>query len=313
MPLEYPTTDCSGKTVIVTGSNIGIGLEAARHFVRLNAEKVILACRDAAKGNEAKNDIELSERKIGVVEVWHVDLSSFDSVIEFCERAKKLNRLDIVIENAGVATGVYESCEGYERQITVNVISTFLMALLLLPTLRRTATQFNVLPHLVIVSSDAHYYAAFKQRTEPSVFEALRGGDDPTDRYPVTKLLEILIVRELAVEMDKTGAPKVILNALSPGFCRTGLYRNVPFPLSTFFTVATLAVGRTSEMGSRNLFKAATAGEESHGNYIVDCSLGNVSSFVRSKEGEETQKRVFKELLFILEKIKPGVVENIWH
>lgn len=279
----------------------------------MNAEKVVLACRDVAKGDVAKNDIELSERKVGVVEVWHVDLGSFDSVIGFCERAKKLNRLDILIENAGLATPVYETFEGYESTLTVNVISTFLMALLLLPILRRTTTQFNVLPHLVIVSSDAHYYAAFKQHTAPSVFEALRGNDDFGDRYPVTKLLEILVVRELAAEMDKTGAPKVILNTLNPGFCRTGLYRHMPFPLSVFFTIATFAVGRTSEMGSRNLVKAATMGEESHGNYIVDCSLGKLSSFVRSKEGEEAQKKVFQELLLILEKIKPGVVEHIWH
>lgn len=49
--------------------------------------------------------------------------------------------------------------EGYESTITVNVISTFLMALLLLPTLKRTATKFNVQPKLVIVSSDAHFMA----------------------------------------------------------------------------------------------------------------------------------------------------------
>ncbi len=314
MPLEYPTADCSGKIVIVTGANVGLGLEAARHFDRLNAERVILACRDVVKGETAKNDIELSERRVGVAEVWHLDLGSFDSVIGFCERAEnELSRLDIVVENAGLATGVYDTYEGYERQVTVNVISTFLMALLLLPTLRRTTTRFNVLPHLVIVSSDAHYYAAFPQRAAPSVFEALRGGDGMGDRYSVTKLLQIFVVRELSAEMDKTGAPKVVLNTLSPGFCRSDLYRHAPFPLSIIFSVATFALGRTSEMGARNLVKAAVGGEESHGKYIVDCSLASVSSFVRSKEGEEAQKKVFKELLFILENIKPGVVENIWH
>ncbi|RYP12644.1 hypothetical protein DL767_011179 [Monosporascus sp. MG133] len=275
LPLEYPTADCSGKSVIVTGANVGLGLEAARHFVRLNAERVILGCRDLGKAEEAKNEIELSERRVGVVEVWHLDLGSFDSVIEFCERAKKLDRLDVVIENAGLATRTYESYEGHERQITVNVISTFLMALLLLPSLRRTTTQFNTLPHLVIVSSDAHYYASFEERTAPSIFEALKSGDNMMDRYNTSKLLEILIVRELAREMEKTGAPKVVLNTACPGFCRTSLYRDVPFPLWLAVPIALLLLGRTSEMGSRTLVKAAVADEETHGKHIVDCSVGN--------------------------------------
>lgn len=275
---------------------------------------MILACRDTAKGQAAKNNIELSERRLGVVEVWALDLGSFDSVIEFCERAEKLDRLDVVVENAGVATRTAaEVCEGNERQVTVNVLSTFLVALLLLPAMRRTTTLFNTLPHLVIVSSDAHYYAAFPERTAPSIFEALRNADRPLDRYSVTKLLEVLVVRELAAEMDKAGAPKVVVNALTPGFCRTDLYRHTPFPLNLLFWVATLVLGRTSEMGSRNLVKAAAFGEESHGQYIGNCKLAPVSSFVRSEEGGEVQKKVFKELLFILEKAKPGVVENIWH
>ena len=313
IPLEYPATDFSGKYVIVTGANGGLGLEAARHFVRLNAARVILGCRDVAKGEAAKNDIELSERRLGVVEVWGVDLASFDSVAEFCARADKLERLDVLVENAGVATGVYEVCEGYERQVTVNVLSTFLITLQLLPTLRRTTTRFNTLPHIVVVASDAHYYTAFPQRDAPSVFEALRGNDQPTDRYNVTKLLQVLVVRELAAEMDKAGAPRVVLNALTPGLCRTDLFREVPFPVNLLFAVGLLAIGRTPEMGSRNILKAATAGEETHGNYIGDCALVPVSSFVRSPEGEEAQKKVFKELLFILEKARPGVVENIWH
>ena len=89
-----------------------------------------------------------------------MDLTSFDSVKRFCARAQSLLRWDIVIENAGIATGKFELFEGYESTITVNVISTFLMALLLLPKLRETATKFNITPHLTIVSSDAHQMLA---------------------------------------------------------------------------------------------------------------------------------------------------------
>lgn len=90
------------------------------------------------------------------VEVWELDLGSYESVKEFCARAQKLDRLDAVVENAGVAIPTYEELEGMESTITVNVISTFLMALLLLPKLRADAVKYNMVPRLTIVASDAH-------------------------------------------------------------------------------------------------------------------------------------------------------------
>ncbi len=131
-------------------------MEAARHFVRLGASKVIIGCRSVEKGEVAKKDIEEGTKRIGVVEIWQVDLSSYENVKQFCNRAQKLERLDIVTENAGLATPKYEEVEGMESTITVNVISTFLMALLLLPKLRADAIKFNTLPRLTIVASDAH-------------------------------------------------------------------------------------------------------------------------------------------------------------
>lgn len=154
--LPYPKGDFGAQTIIVTGANCGLGLEVARHFVRLKAAKVILACRSMQKGEAAKTDIEKSTGIKNVVEVWEVDLASFSSVKLFCAKAQNLSRLDIVIANAGIATGRFELFEGYESTITVNVISTFLMALSLLPKLQETAMKFNVIPHLTIVSSDAH-------------------------------------------------------------------------------------------------------------------------------------------------------------
>lgn len=163
----------TGQTVIVTGANVGLGLEAARHFVRLDAAKVILACRDTEKGERAKAEIERSTARSGIVEMWPLDLCSFESVRQFCRRADQLPRLDVVVENAAVAMvgpqGVL--AEGYESTVTVNVVSTFLMALLLLPTLRRTATTFNIHPNLVIVSSDAHFVV----RSCPSSLESRHG------------------------------------------------------------------------------------------------------------------------------------------
>lgn len=158
--LPYPVTDYANKTVIITGANVGLGKEAARHFCRLGADKVVLACRDLEKGQEARADIETSTRRKSVVDVWQVDLGSFQSVQDFCHRAEtELERVDIVIENAGVAIGTYVQVDGgFESSIGINVVSTFLMVFLLLPTLRKTAMKFNVEPRLVVVSSDAHMF-----------------------------------------------------------------------------------------------------------------------------------------------------------
>lgn len=158
--VPYPNHAFTGQTIVVTGGNVGLGLEAARHFVRLGAAKVILACRSSERGDKAKADIlRTTGRPDNVVEVWPLDLTSFDSVKEFCRRVDALDRVDAVVENASVAMVAPEGtlAEGYECTITVNVISTFLMALLLLPTLRKTAAKLNTQPRLTIVSSDAHF------------------------------------------------------------------------------------------------------------------------------------------------------------
>jgi retinol dehydrogenase 12 len=146
----------------VTGANAGLGREAARHFARLGASRVILGCRDLDKGREAARDIEESTSRTGVADVWQLDLGSFESVAGFCRRAgTELDRLDVVVENAGVAIGTYVECDGgFESTIAVNVVSTFLMALLLLPVLRRSAARHNVEPRLVVVSSDAHLFVS---------------------------------------------------------------------------------------------------------------------------------------------------------
>jgi NAD(P)-dependent dehydrogenase (short-subunit alcohol dehydrogenase family) len=91
-----------------------------------------------------------------VIEVWEVDLGKFDSVKAFCKRAGELERLDVVVENAGIAVPTFELVEGYESTIAVNVVGTFLMALLLIPKLRESGAKYNMVPRLMIVASDAH-------------------------------------------------------------------------------------------------------------------------------------------------------------
>jgi NAD(P)-dependent dehydrogenase (short-subunit alcohol dehydrogenase family) len=307
----YPKRSFAGETVIVTGSNTGLGKEAARHIARLGASKLILAVRNTKAGGDAKRDIERTTAcDPSVIEVWPLDLSSYGSVKAFAERASKLQRIDVLLENAGIAAGGYSQAEGHERTITVNVISTFLLALLLLPKLKATASQFNTSPRLTIVSSEVHGWTKFPEWKQPTdrIFPTL--DDEKTanmgERYQTSKLLEVLVLKQLGPQLAGSG---VTLNMLNPGLCHSELSRDgsIVLEIMKFF------LARTTEVGSRTLVAGAAAGPESHGKYMHDGKVDEsaLSPFVRSKDGEVASQKVWQALSDILEKISPGVTKNI--
>lgn len=154
LPLYVTTETCSGGTYIVTGANTGLGLEAAKHLVALDSARVIMAVRNLDAGEKAKTDIEAATGKTGIAEVWALDLASYDSVKAFAKRADtELDRIDALIENAAVALSQRILAEGHSMSVTVNVLSTFLLAILLLPKMSESGKKFGILPHLSIVTS----------------------------------------------------------------------------------------------------------------------------------------------------------------
>ncbi|KAK7719830.1 hypothetical protein SLS64_002011 [Diaporthe eres] len=303
----YPTRMLNGQTVIVTGSNTGLGKEAARHFARLGAAKLILAVRNTKAGEAAKADIEQTTQcGPGTVEVWALDLGDYASVKVFAARAaRELERVDVLCENAGIATDKKRVVQGHESTITVNVVSTFLLALLMLPQLKETAKRFGVRPRLTVVASEVHAWCKFPERDEPSVLAALDASDDLGERYQVSKLLEVLVIRQIAPRIK--GA--VTLNMLNPGLCHSELSRESGLGLA----VMKFFLARSTEVGSRTLVAAGLAGEESHGKYMSDAVVAeqSLSAFVRSEEGDRAGKKVWKELSDMLDKIEPGVTANI--
>jgi retinol dehydrogenase 12 len=306
--LPYPDASWTGKTVIVTGANVGLGKEAARHFVRLGASKVILAVRSIEKGEDAKADIVASQSCYpDIVEVWRLDLQDYDSVKAFANQCKGLERIDAVVENAGILAQDFRLVNGHEATVETNVISTFLLALLLLPKLKETADRFSIKPYLVIISSDVHYIAKFNERKSPKIFDALKdkGMTDMNDRYPVTKLLEVCVVREW-VQLYMSNDYPIILNTVNPGLCHSELGREVGLPLMILQALC----ARTTEMGSRALVNAASAGRDTHGEFMWDCRIKTPAQLVVGPEGPDLQKRVWDELREILEEIEPGVTNN---
>lgn len=107
---------------------------------------MILAVRNTSKGLTAKADIEKSTKcSPDIISVWELDQCSYASVQSFASRAcEELERVDILLLNAGVypLTGPWKYYEQDEEAITVNVVSTFLLAFLLFPKLRDAARRF---------------------------------------------------------------------------------------------------------------------------------------------------------------------------
>ncbi|KAM0806694.1 hypothetical protein AB5N19_07031 [Seiridium cardinale] len=148
----FPTHSFAGQTVIVTGSNVGLGLEAARHFYRLKCARLILAVRSKPKGEAAKEDIvaSVTDRKDEdtAVEVWELGMSSSASIQRFAERAKRdLDRVDVLVLGAGVSLWKWKTSEdvdgAWEMTLQINALNTFLLALNLLPKLQETSKNFK--------------------------------------------------------------------------------------------------------------------------------------------------------------------------
>ena len=110
-PPADPTTSFTGRTIVVTGANTGLGFEAALKIYALGAECVVMGVRDIAKGEAAK--VEMEKRYAGIadagredalrrIEVWKCDMDDYSSILRFVEKVNALEKLDGVVLNAGI-------------------------------------------------------------------------------------------------------------------------------------------------------------------------------------------------------------------
>ncbi|KAG7419871.1 hypothetical protein DER46DRAFT_596097 [Fusarium sp. MPI-SDFR-AT-0072] len=302
--------DCTDKVVVITGGNGGIALEAARHFTQFNAARVILACRSLEKGEHARKDIEETTGKHNVVEVWHLDLASHDSIREFAARVNKLDRLDVFINNAGLLVFKRELIEGHESMLSINVISTALLTLLILPALRQTSNRFNIIPHIVIVSSDAAFEGRLPVQ-EPNIIKALDEQPSVLEHYSKTKLVQLIFMTQLAKAIELSGKGYIIVNGVHPGFCSTPLFDNTPWPFNLIFKGLLALFGRTPEVGSRALLAGAFADESLNGKFMSNGAFHELPKIIQGDEGEKMCRQVWEELSGILEEIETGVIERI--
>ncbi|KAL2837112.1 hypothetical protein BJY01DRAFT_238001 [Aspergillus pseudoustus] len=281
-PISPDEVDLRGKTAIVTGSNIGIGLECARQILDLGLSYLILAVRSTAKGEDAREELLKGRRgEEHIVEVWQLNLSTYDSIIQFAKRARTLNRLDMVIHNAALTKNALElnPITGHDEVNQVNYLSLALLVILVLPILRdknRTTSNRRQNPgRLVIVSSDT---AA-------------------CERYATSKLLGQLFLAELASRIPSS---VTIVNAPNPGLCYgSGLTRDMDGgALGKLIYIFRRTLGRPTAVGARSLVDAAVRhGPKRHGQYLEDGKVQPMAPLVYTPEGRRLATVVWEETM----------------
>ena len=274
------TSDFTNQTVIVTGSNTGLGLEAARLLVRLNAAKVILAVRTISKGEAAaRSIITTCNVPESIVEVWPLDMSNKASIIAFANRAASLERLDAAILNAGVFNFKRNDIDGIEAHLAVNVIGATLLELLLLPTLQKSAARTSLRGRLTIVGSDMMYTvnpADFQ--TPGAIFPYLNtpGVLAEGNYYAYSKWLVYQASRHIAESHPVSKASNVVIAVQTPGACKSDLFREEGTALSKAVSWVMFALfARSTETGARTLVHAVGSEleEKAHGEFLMDARV----------------------------------------
>ncbi|EQB56743.1 retinol dehydrogenase 12 [Colletotrichum gloeosporioides Cg-14] len=285
-----------GQTGIITGSNSGIGLEAARQFLQKGVTHLILAVRSRSKGDNAA---ELLARQFPAadIQVWLLDMESDASVRSFARRCESLERIDFLILNAGVGKMTFEkSNEGTGREVTlqVNYINTMLLAILMVPVLK--ANSQGRPNRLIVVGSDMSYWATLPE-TSGSLLDALDTdeGYNGMQHYGKTKLLLVMGIAKLSQTVT---ADKVIINYLNPGATKgTGLNREASgfWKIVPFFMDR--VIGREVVDSARQyLHSTVVLGKESHGSF-TDFVIRPYPKLMYTEAGRDKMNRLWDETL----------------
>jgi len=204
--------DQTGKVIIVTGANSGLGYETSLALASRGAQ-VIMACRNPAKAERAKQQI-LYKHPNSTVELRTLDLADLNSVRSFAEDfARDYQKLDILINNAGLMAIPYlKTRDGFEMQFGVNHLGHFALTGLLLRNLLSTAGS-----RVVSISSFMHKMGHMNFQDLNS-----ENGYERWEAYSQSKLANLLFCYELDRKLRAYNAETISVIA-HPGYSNTHL------------------------------------------------------------------------------------------
>jgi NAD(P)-dependent dehydrogenase (short-subunit alcohol dehydrogenase family) len=245
--------DQSGRTIIVTGSNTGIGFEAAKALAAKGA-RVLLACRSREKAEAAMAQIRQTGPNADLA-FLPLDQADLASVRAAAELAAKEPRLDVLVNNAGVMMPpLSRTAQGFELQFGVNHLATFALSGLLLPKLAETPGS-----RVVVTASLAHQSGNLAWDDLNAEKGYKRGR-----RYSDSKLANLLFVQELDRRLRAAGSPVAAVGC-HPGVAKTELGRHFG-PFSVLFAAAGWFLN-TAAMGAWPALQAATDPSVKAGGY----------------------------------------------
>jgi NAD(P)-dependent dehydrogenase (short-subunit alcohol dehydrogenase family) len=240
MPNRWTAADIpsqTGRTVVVTGANSGLGLVTARELARAGAH-VVLAVRDQSRGEQAAASID------GEVTVARLDLADLESVRAFA--AAWTGDLDVLINNAGimmVPAGV--TADGFELQFGTNHLGHFALTNLLLP---------HITDRVVTLSSSLHRSGSI----DLTDLNWQRRPYSATGAYSQSKLANLLFTLELQRRLDAAGSRVRALGA-HPGWAATNLQGRTGSRLTDgAMKLGNLLVAQSDERGALPTLAAAT-------------------------------------------------------
>ena len=217
---KWTTTDIpdlSGKTIIVTGGNSGLGYESVKAYVAKNAS-VFMACRSVSKGEIARKQI-LEIYPSANITVLELDLADLKSIRSFSTKfIQSQTRLDILLNNAGIMMTPYSlTKDGFESQLGTNHLGHFALTGLLLELLKKTPKS-----RVVNVSSMAHKQGVMNY---DNLLYENAVDYTPLKAYGRSKLANLLFTYELQRFFEDNKIDSMAV-AAHPGVSDTNLFNH---------------------------------------------------------------------------------------
>jgi NAD(P)-dependent dehydrogenase (short-subunit alcohol dehydrogenase family) len=243
--------DQSGRTIVVTGANSGLGASVARELAAHGAQ-VIMACRNTAKADQVAATMS------GATEVRPLDLSDLASVRAF---AAGVDRIDVLVNNAGVmAVPQARTADGFELQIGTNHLGHFALTGLLLP---------KITDRVVTLSSAAHRMG----KIDLDDLNWNRRRYRRWAAYGQSKLANLMFAFELQRRLSAAGSPVRSL-AAHPGYASTDLQSHTESFQDAVMAFGNRVLAQSADMGALPTLYAATMPDAGGGEFFGPDGIG---------------------------------------
>ncbi len=272
--------DLTGKVIVVTGANSGLGFECSKTFAEKGAT-VVLTARNMQKGEQARDEI-LAEQPAASLDLMQLDVGSLSSVHQFVTAFKsKYDRLDVQLNNAGVmAIPRQETPDGFEMQLGVNHLGHFALTGQLLDVITSTPQA-----RIHNVSSSANYNGTIN-------FDDLMGEVEygRWSAYSQSKLANIFFTFELQKRLTAAGVD-TIANASHPGLVIGNLQANSVEQSGTkieaqLYRFSQLFIAQDIKMGVLPMLYGCTA-EEAKGGVFYGPRTFNLRGYPAEKKANK--------------------------